>query len=247
MSTTPTTNTISEVSIANMALARMGYVQQIASFQDDSPAAQQCSLFYPQDRDAMLCDFPWSWAEGYAQLDQVAGPEIDGEAASAQWLRSYRYPSDCLVMRRLMNTLPPISTGSIPQTTGTTINTYQNNPQLRPTGDPYPLSYGESSDATGRLVMTDFTGVGYGLTAVYTRAVNDPSQFTAAFADALAWRLAADIAMGLGFDDRRRQYLEAKYDAVIRKVRASDTNAANQDDIPWVRWQSQTVRARWGG
>ncbi len=248
MSTTPTQNAINETQICCMALARMGSTIQITSLgQPNSNEAQQCSLFYPQDRDAMLADFPWPWAEGFAQLVQVAGPEIDGNPASAMWLRSYRYPSDCLVMRSILETPPSVSADAIPQTTGqTAVYTNTNQAWLRPVGNALPISYGESSDSVGRLVMSDFVGCGSGLTAVYTRAVNDPTQMTPDFTDALAWRLAADLAMGLGFDDKRRQYAEQKYEQVYKKARAAAMNAGTQSDSQFVTWNSAVIRARWG-
>lgn len=240
-----TNNTISEVSICNMALARIGSTQTITSFGDDSNEAQQCLFFYPQDRDALLADFPWPWAEGYAQLAQVAGPEINGQLANSQWSRSFRYPADCIKMRRLIDTQP--APGTIPpQTTGiSTVYPYQNQPWHRAVGQPYPLSYGESADSEGRLIMTDFVGIGSGLTAVYTRAVADPTQMTADFADLLAWRLAVDLSMGLAFSDTKRQLAEQMYERMVRKARASEMNA-QQSDIPYVSYQSEMIRARWG-
>lgn len=241
-----TLNTISEVGISNMALARMGSTQRISSFTDGSNEAAQCGLWYPQDRDSMLNDFPFPWSEAYAVLDQVAGPEIDNQVANAQWARSYRYPPDCLKMRRIVFTPVQGAAGSPPQTTGTFVQgMYSNRPWMRIDGDPYPITYGLSNDSTGRLICTDAVGVpGFGLTAVYTQAVSDPSQFAADFADALAWRLAADLAMALGFDSNKRQYCMQEYDRWVHRTRASLMNELSPD-WPIVRYQSETVRARW--
>lgn len=239
-----TSNAIDEVKISNLALSRVGSTQQITSFQDGSTEAAQCLIWYPQSRDALLADFPWPWAESYMNLAQVAGPEIDNQVANAQWLRTYRYPSDCLKLRRLTATPQPNSS-SIPQTTGSPGFPYVVDPTKRSDGQPFPFPFAIGHDVEGRLIMTDNNGWGAGITAVYTAAVEDPTQFATDFADTLAWRLAADLAMGLSFSDEKRKYAESMYDRTIRKARATAYNES-QGDAPFVRYTSEMIRARWG-
>ncbi len=239
---------IAEAGICNQALSRAGSTQSITSLNpsDTSVEADQCRIWYPALRDASLADFQYPWAESYLNLAQVAGPEIDGEVANAQWARSYRYPPDCLKIRRLVAT-PPTAGAVIPQTTGNVAQyAIGNEPWKRPEGQPYPISYGIGHDDTGRLIETDFWGQGYGLTAVYTAKVEDPTQFSADFADMLAWRLAVDLAFALGFSDSRRQQAERMYQETVRKQRATQFNEM-QGDIPWLNRQSEVIRARWGG
>lgn len=234
----------SEVGICNQALARMGSTQMITSFNDQSNEAAQCAVFYPSDRDAMLSDFPWPWAEGYSNLVQVAGPETTGKRANAQWLRSYRYPVDCLKMRRVVMTPAPIN-AIIPQTSGPLSYGYSGNePWRRAVGDTQPISYGLGNDISGELIMSDFFGP-YGLTAIYTNDMTDVNQFSADFIDCLAWRVASDLAMGLGFDTAKREYADKQYNETIRKIRATHYNEM-ASDIPLIRRQSQVIRARWG-
>ncbi len=241
-----TVTLISEVNICNTALARIGSTQSITSFDDGSNEAAQCAIFYPGNRDAMLSDFPWPWAEAYDNLAQVAGPETTQSRANSQWLRSYRYPSNCLKMRRIVCTPFPIEPTTPPQTTGTfTYSYYWNEPWRRAVGDAYPVSYGLGNDDDGRLIMSDFFGP-YGLTAIFTQNVTDPSQFTPDFADCLAWRLASDLALALAFDPKKRDYAEKKYDETSRRSRSTAMNEL-QSDVPFLRRQSEVIRARWGG
>ncbi len=233
-----TANVISEITISNQALSRMGSTQTITSFADGSNEADQCLLWYAQDRDALLNDFVWPWAEAYVPLAEVAGPETTNDRANAVWMRSYRYPADCLKMRRMVCTPFPLS-GTI---TGQ-INYYQNEAWRRAVGDAQPISYALSSDDTGKLIVTDAYGQN-GVTAVYTRAVSDPTQFDADFVDLFTWRLACDLAMGLGRDDAKRAYANKMYSDLKGSTRAAQMNQM-QSDIPSVRWQSETVRARW--
>jgi hypothetical protein len=240
--TTP--NVISEISITNLALSRAGSSQTISSFNDGSNEANQGAIWYPQDRDATLCDWPWEWAEVYTPLAEVAGPETTGQRANAVWFRSYRYPSDCLKMKRVVRTPWPLPPTFPPPTPGiTTINYGWCEPWRRAVGDAVPISYGMSNDSTGRLIVTDAGGQN-GITAVYTQAVADPTQFSADFADMLAWRLGGDLAFALGRDQKKRDVCMKAYFEIRGSARAADANQV-QSDIPRVGYQSQTVRARW--
>ncbi len=233
-----TPNTVSEVSICNLALSRAGSTQSITSLNDGSNEAAQCLIWYPQTRDAMLTDWQWPWAEAFVVLVEVAGPETTQDRANAVWMRSYRWPANCLKMRRIVPTPFPIAAAAVG-----VVNYFASEPWRRAVGDAQPISYGLSSDDTGRLITTDEYG-NNGITAAYTMAVGDPTQFDADFVDTLAWRLAIDLAMGLGRDDAKRATAQAGYDRVIGKTRAAHGNQT-QSDIPRVRYQSETVRARW--
>lgn len=53
---------VTEVSIANMALSRVGQHNQIAALSDSNEAARQCNLHYEPARDALLRAHPWNFA-----------------------------------------------------------------------------------------------------------------------------------------------------------------------------------------
>lgn len=234
-----TPNTVSEAAICNMALARAGSTQSITSFNDGSNEANQCAIWYPQLRDTMLCEFPWPWARGYAALAQVAGPEINGQRANAEWIRSYRYPPDCLKIRGILPT---------PQTPSSNAAYFPADADewwLKPDGRPYPYPYTLSQDGTSRLILTDAVGTGYGLTCVYTRAVSDPSQFAADFADALAWRLAADLCGALQFSAERRKECHEEYMRHGQRARAQHMNETQGVNPNANRYRAEGIRRRW--
>lgn len=244
-----TLNAVTEASICNLALTRAGSTQSITSLNisDTSVEASQCRILYPMLRDTMLNEFPLPWTKAYAELDQVAGPEIDGNVANPEWTRSWRYPADCLKVRRLVPTQQTSDDVNPPQTTGITASLgYGVEPWKRQDGQPWPYPFEIGHDETGRLIFTDSVGDGFGLTCVYTQAVQDPSQFAADFADALAWRLAADLAMALGFSDQRRQMAHQEYERHGRRMRADLMNEG-QSSIPYVNYQAEVIRARWTG
>lgn len=230
---------LSEIVICNMALLRMGVQRIIASFADGTPEANACALWYPYDRDSMLNEHPWPWANGYQQLAQVAGPEINGQRASALWLRSYRWPSDCLSLRKMVITPPPLTNGSVGYQYGYTP------PEgwRRPEGDGAPQSYNLTQDSVGRLIETDAWGQ-WGVTAYYTRAVNDPTQFSPDFADALAWRVGADLAVALGHNDKKTEYARHMAESSCQRARARAASSM-QSDIPTLPTLSRAVRGRW--
>ncbi len=239
---TPQVNSVS--AICNMALTRIGSTQSITSLDDGSNEANQCKIWYPQSRDVLLADYPYPWAEAYLVLDQVGGPEINGQQANAQWTRSYRYPSDCIKVRRLVPTPIAISPVQPPQTTAPVTHfANYDQPWKRPEGQPCPITFGIGHDVAGRLIMTDFFGTNAGLTAVYTAAVEDPTQMAPDFVDALAWRLAAELAMALSFSDAKREWAHKEYEKHARTARATAMNEMQGSYN--VRTQSQMINARW--
>ena len=228
-----TANTISEVSIANLALLRVGSTQTISSFTDGSNEANQAGAAYPQCRDAVLADFPWPWAKAETPLSQVAGPEINKLRARAEWSRSYRYPSDAV---KILSLMPTPAKSDIPYG-------YSQTWKRDPT-NPSPIDFDIGSDSQGRLILTDCYGIGNGMTAIYTQKVSDPNQFSPDFADALAWRIAIDLSMGLAFSDQKRQGAEHGYEMTMRKARATAMNEV-RTAISQISYRSRTVRARW--
>ena len=81
----------SEVSVCNLALARLGIDVPIANLEtEQSKAASQCRLHYETARDAMLADFPWNFARRRAALAELADDPAEG------WEYNYALPNDCL-------------------------------------------------------------------------------------------------------------------------------------------------------
>ena len=87
----PTQVTYSEVWLSNGALQRIGamtLIQSLDPTQDSSTNAIACGQWYPQCRDAILTDYPWTWAQGSAQLSQLntmvpASPEAAKSGSGA--------------------------------------------------------------------------------------------------------------------------------------------------------------------
>lgn len=84
-----------DVSICNMALARIGVSTFISSLNEASNEARVCALFYEEARDRVLRNFPWSFAKKRVTL-------ADAGTAPAEWGFKYGYPSDCLKARYIV-------------------------------------------------------------------------------------------------------------------------------------------------
>jgi hypothetical protein len=90
------------------------------------------------------------------------------------WAFSYRMPVGCLVARRVVSGLG--------------------------TAEPDPVPYDLGQDDQGILIYTDAEDAVLEGTFVQI----DPSRYSSLFADALAWMLAAEIAMPLSVDASKR-------------------------------------------
>lgn len=223
-----------------MALSRIGVAQIITSLDDNSDSSVQCTVWYAQCRDATLRDFPWPWAQAFVELAQVS---TQGEWANAQWLYSYRYPSNCLTARKVSVTCTSVPDSSPPPTPVSSLSAYTNQaPALREDGDPLPYPFAIGHDTTGRLIFCMIPNA----TLWYTMAVEDPTQFSPDFTSLLAWRLAKELAYSLAISDKRREYAEEMYDRELRKTRATALNES-QSDQPGIVYQSEVARARFGG
>src|SRR5688572_11149621 len=88
----------SETEIANLALSHLGVGKEIANLETErSQEAVACRRFYDTARDATLRDFSWPFATKIAVLGLIEADPND------EWDYSYRYPSDCLQLRRILS------------------------------------------------------------------------------------------------------------------------------------------------
>jgi hypothetical protein len=184
----------SVVQICNIALARIGIGQPIAALTESSQPAVMCSLFYEPMRDLLLNDFQWPFATKYRELALVA------EEPNDDWSFSYRYPTDCLNIRRIINFANRASVFNglvFPSPIGSESN-------FQPMRVPYDLG----NDAQGKLIFSNESDA----VIEYTAAVTDVSLFTPSFASLLAWKLAQEIARPLARSEDIRVAARNEYE-----------------------------------
>lgn len=188
----------SDIEICNIALGRIGVSQKIESLTELSNEAAVLSTFIEQVREAVLRDFPWPFATKFLSLALVESDPND------DWDYAYRYPIDCVKLRRIVNTAG--------RTDATRI--------------PFRLAH----DAQGRLIWTDEENA----TVEYTARVTDPLLYDGIFASVFAWRLATEAATALTGGDAYKMGKRAleMYYLELEKARNEALNEEQSDEPP---------------
>lgn len=115
----------SSTRISNLALGHLGVSKKLGIFDTDkSTEADVCRLWYPTALDEVLRDFSHPFL---TKIDDLGLVEED---PNDEWAYSYRYPSNCMMFRRILS--------------GTRNDTRQSK-----------VSYRIAQDAIGKLIFTD--------------------------------------------------------------------------------------------
>lgn len=190
----------SNTEICNLAISHLGSTDEIDDLETDStPEAAACQRYYEQARAQVLRDFPWPFATKFRTLDLIEEEPTD------EWGYSYRYPSDCLILRRILS-------GSRNDARQTRV------------------AYRIAKDDDGKLLYTDMEEA----LAEYTEDMTDVTLFPPDFVMALSFRLASYIAPRLiagdpfKLGDRAVKY----YFAEIASARAQALNEEQPDEEP---------------
>lgn len=164
--------------LLQLALTRIGVSKSTVSADIElSLEALWPRINFAIERDFVLRDCPWPWARKYAALVLMQS------APNSDWAYSYRYPADCLFVRRIVT-----AAGR---------------------GEADPPEFAIGSDDSGQIVYTNETAA----VAEYTRKVTDPDQFDAHFISLMAWRIGATLAPGLSKIDKMADVAMERYQA----------------------------------
>lgn len=115
---------------------------------------------------------------------------------------AYEYPSDCIALRRIYQ---PVKGGK-------------------------PIRYSETSNSSldGRLILTDLEEA----IAIYTAKITVVNAFSVGFEEALAWKLASDLAYPITKSLQKQSAALTVYNAYIST--AQTNNAEEAEDEPEV-------------
>lgn len=260
----------STTEIANLALSHLGQGAVIISAlsSDTTREGKACRTFYPRARVETLKAYPWACAKKQATLTLV---ETFAATAEREWLYSYRLPTDCLLPRRILwegvrNPRPEqqvpfdliadndstaydaattYAAGDYASVTTSGITVWYR--ALRTTvGDTPASSPSDWVAVEGgppKLLLTDQEDA----ILEYTADVTDPTRFDTDLENAIAVRLAFDVAPMVAREEagRLRQELAALWDALFARAQANDY-AARQRDLPPLSTY-QAVRRYAGG
>lgn len=156
----------SKTEICNLALTHLGQGKEIGNIEsENSEEARTARRVYETARDTVLRDFPWSFATKIAALSLIE------TEPNTEWAFSYRVPTDCLYLRRILSGLR------------------NDNRESR---TPYRVA----QDDSGLILFTDYEDA----EAEYTVRVTDttlyPPDFTMAFSYYLAALMAPRLTNG---------------------------------------------------
>lgn len=157
--------TVSSVTIANLALAYLSQPADLVALTDNSIQAAQCRHFYPVARDTVLEMHPWTFAVKRADLVAATNP------ADGDWAYAYALPATC------MRPLSVVSTGG-------GVQSFDN---ADPGAHPYLV---ETADDGSAILLTNLAAT----TLRYIDRVTDAAKFTPGFVTAVARLLASMIA-----------------------------------------------------
>lgn len=194
----------SDVSICNLALARIGQKAIIQSLTENSRAAQVCNVLYAPARDAVLQAFPWPFASTFKTL------AVATAAPQPPWVYAYGYPSDCLLGLRIHPTLDSPGATAVYSPVG-----YTPSPQ-----DETEIPFRVANISGQRVILCDLDQA----VLEYTMAITNAASFSPLFAEALSWRIATDLAMSFAVADSIRQRSEAVYTRVLAVAQAVEAN-----------------------
>lgn len=157
----------SSVEICNLALSHLGIAKEIADLDTErSEEAAACRRFYEPTVRKILAGFPWPFATRFMDLALVE------EDPTEEFSYSYRYPADCLKIRRIRSGARQDSLAS-------------------------RVTFRIVGDDAGKLIYTDMEDA----TIEYTANPDDTSQFDDLFVDAVSYYLAFQMAPRLTAGD----------------------------------------------
>lgn len=201
--------TQSEIAIWNKALSRIGETDFVEATTQSTPAAEACSLHYEDCLEQMLERFPWPFATKQADISSPSGVSRTG------WDYIYTLPSDCIRPIALLAEDVRVS--------------------LLGLGGAPTFEIRLNDAGNGRLLccdldvsVEDFEVLEY-IPMLTSAAITTMPR---AFIDALAWRLAAELAMALKKDPTLAAKCLGAYEGSIDRAMCDVLNAREEDPRP---------------
>jgi hypothetical protein len=190
----------SKTDIANLAIAHIGIGKEISNLETErSEEAIACRKFYDLARQAVLSDLDWSFSTRFEDLALVETSPTD------EWSYSYRYPSFCLNIRRIVS--------------GTRNDTLKSRVPFRVV-----------SDDLGYLIYTDMEQA----KVEFTYDITNSEFFPAEFVMALSFRLAMYIVTTTSGGDpfKKKEELLGQYQMEINRAKRKNLNEDGADIVP---------------
>lgn len=190
----------SDTEIANLALSHIGIGAEIQNLtSDQSKEATACRRYFEISRRSVMRSYPWPFATKFVSLGLVS------QTPTEEWDYSYRYPADCLKIRRILS-------------------------GIRNDHRESRVSYQITQDSAGRLIYTDEREA----QIEYTFDNDDPAQYPDDFVLCLSFRLAYFIAPRLTAGDPfgLQERMAQNYMMELTNAGRSSMNEEQRDKEP---------------
>jgi hypothetical protein len=212
---------VSDVDICNRALIRIGQKQLIASRTEDSVPAQLCDALFDQVRDEVLEAFPWPILTKHATLAQLT-------STRSGWAYAYALPVDCLSPRYVFNGFRPGGSAlPLASLASQLAASWQSQP-LVAVADPIPFSLEMSDDGDSRVLVTDQPAA----ELIYTAASTAPGLWPPSLCNAIAWKLASELALGIPVKVDQHRLFDQQYRLALAEAGATALRGQRDDPEP---------------
>lgn len=186
----------SEVGICNLALTRIG-VKRIAALSGTDPTSQDCNAIWEYVRDEVLGVRDWKFAKTRAALAKNATTPL------YTWLYAYTLPTLFLRLARGTNNDPNYYPDTVDEIY------YPFVIEALPDGTLCLFTNYDNKRAAGVIGTGDDTD--YNLYINYIVKETNPTRYSANFINALAWRIATELAVMRTELKAKVSYCESKY------------------------------------
>ena len=194
---------VSEVSICNMALSRIGASSAIESLTEASAEARECNLWYTFSRRQALQSNDWGFARKRLTLATHSDDPPDGV-----WGYRYQYPSDCLVFRKLESPVSGVGVWSPEEK------------RLVADSDQIPFTIELDDTQDTKTILTNLDNA----IGVYTFDLVQVSLFTETFVVALSTAIAANVAYALTKKSKMEDKMVQRFQQIVTAAAAHDGN-----------------------
>lgn len=212
--------------IFNLALMHIGSSFMVSDADtESSKEARVCRQFYETARQSALSDLDWSFARKFVSL-----AILDGETHPG-FSKVYKYPSDCLVVRTLVQPWMSVSSYDSRDYSGTRLVSSSVPESMRAV-----WQTGLDSKNETRTILTDMEDA----QIIYTVDLEVEAIYPSYFVVALALRLAMNIATPIAGSPQIASGLQQAYQQALEAAAVLDMNESQDPQWP----TPETITAR---
>ena len=243
----------SQVSIANLALGRIGARGQLTSINENSPNAVKVLAVWDAIFQEVLSERDWKFAKTRVQL------QLSPVTPLYTWKYAWALPVDFLRFVRPRKQRVNRHYGYLwgPEGWGWY---HREDPPFWPHGTPYivetltagwdtsvtpPVPYPEPFP-TGRYALTNYGGWAAPAAINYIRLISDYTQLMPGFVNCLANRLGQELSLAITEDKNKFQIMEERYKDSLNSAEAqNETMDFEHDEAGSDSWE-RAGRRVWG-